>query len=278
MRTSAALLFCVPLAALCADLTPMIRIPAGSFTMGRDDGPEDERPAHRVDLAAFEIDRTVVTNLQFAAFLDAAGARGARGENYFDVDDTDARVHQRDGQWQPHPGAERHPVVEASWYGARAYCAWAGKRLPTEAEWEKAARGTDGRRYPWGNQPPDATRAHFSAGWNETRPVGERPAGASPYGVLDMAGNGWQWVSSAYLPYPYNPGDGREDAARELLRGTRGGGHDSSPEQLTATHRGRNVSRAFKAGHHNISFRCARAVPRPHGQAAGMMSAGFTPP
>jgi iron(II)-dependent oxidoreductase len=236
----------------------MIRVPAGVFTMGRDDGPDDERPAHRVDLPAFEIDRTAVTNLQFAAFLNAIGPRGAGGENHFDVDDPDARIHLRDGRWQSHAGAQRHPVMEASWHGARAYCAWAGKRLPTEAEWEKAARGTDMRRYPWGNEPPDAARAHFGAGWNNTVPVGERPLGASPYGVLDMAGNGWQWVSSAYLPYPYNPTDGREDAARALVRGTRGGGHDSRPEELTTTQRGRHVSRAFRAGHHNIGFRCAR--------------------
>jgi formylglycine-generating enzyme required for sulfatase activity len=149
-------------------------------------------------------------------------------------------------------------VVEASWDGARAYCAWAGRRLPTEAECEKAARGTDARKYPWGNEPPDPTRAHFGAGWNDTRPVGVRPRGASPYGVLDMAGNGWEWVSSAYRPYPYAATDGREGPDRDEMRGTRGGGHDSRPDELTTTHRGRHVSRGFRAGHHNITFRCAR--------------------
>ena len=163
-----------------------------------------------------------------------------------------------DGKWRSVAGHEDHPVVEASWHGARAYCLWAGNRLPTEAEWEKAARGTDGRRYPWGHEAPDRTRAHFGAGWNDLRPVGSFPKGASPYGVLDMAGNGWEWVSSVYRPYPYNSADGREDIRSGHARGTRGGGHDSAAEDLTVTQRGRRVSRNPAGGHHNISFRCAR--------------------
>ena len=158
----------------------------------------------------------------------------------------------------PTPGHENRPVVEASWFGALAYCARLGKRLPTEAEWEKAARGADARKYPWGDELPDGTRAHFNAGWNDFRDVGIFSQGASPYGVLDMAGNGWEWVSSAYLPYPYSAADGREDLTREQVRGTRGGGQDSRAEELTTTHRGRQVSRNFRSGHHNIGFRCAR--------------------
>lgn len=236
----------------------MIDIPAGPFTMGSDTGPEDERPAHSVILNAFAIDRLPVTNAQFAAFLDSTGVTGSRGEKLYDHDDPDARIHRRGNRWQADPGAENHPVVEASWSGARAYCGWRGARLPTEAEWEKAARGIDGRRYPWGNQAPDTRQARFGAGWHDTAPVDAHPAGASPYGVLDMAGNAWEWVSSAFRPYPYRADDGREDPAPGPVRSTRGGGQDSPAGEITTTQRGRHLSRNPAAGHHNIGFRCAR--------------------
>jgi iron(II)-dependent oxidoreductase len=247
-----------PVLAQTSTSVDMIRIPAGAFLMGSNHGPADERPQHRVEVAEFFIDRTKVTNSLFVRFLNAVGAVGPQGEKYFGIDDNDARVHRRDGSWLADAGFENNPVVETSWYGAAAYCRRAGKRLPTEAEWEKAARGTDGRKYPWGNEPPDRLRAHYGAGWNDLRPVGNFAKGASPYGVLDMAGNGWEWVSSAYLPYPYNSSDGREDATWEQVRATRGGGHDARPEELSATHRGGHVSRNPRGGHHNIGFRCAR--------------------
>ena len=236
----------------------MVQIPAGDFTMGSDTGPADERPSQRISLPAFEIDRLPITNAQFADFLNAIGPTNAAGETLFDVDDPDARIHRRGDRWTAHAGFEDHPVVEVSWAGARDFCAWAGKRLPTEAEWEKAARGTDERRYPWGNEPPDATRARFAAGWNETAPVGSFPGGASPYGVLDLSGNVWQWVSSAYRPYPYQADYGREGLAAGPVRGTRGGGHDAKADEITTTQRGRNLSRAPRSGHHNIGFRCAK--------------------
>lgn len=247
---------CGATAARAAD--DMVTVPAGPFTMGRDDGPEDERPAHEVTLPGFLIDRLMVTNAEFAAFLDAVGTLNARGERLYDDDDNDARIHKVEGRWRADAGYERHPVVEASWAGARDYCAWRGKRLPSEAEWEKAARGTDRRRYPWGNAPPDSTRARYGAGWNQTAPVGSYPAGASPYGALDMAGNAWHWVASAYRAYPYRADDGREDPAAGPVRATRGGGHDWRGEDITTTQRGRALSRAPAAGHHNIGFRCAR--------------------
>jgi iron(II)-dependent oxidoreductase len=251
----------------------MVRIPAGPFIMGNDAGPEDERPEHTVDLPEFRIDRTPVTNADFAEFLNAVGPRGAKRDRLYDDDDNDARIHRNGGAWRADAGYETHPAVEVTWRGARAYCAWLGKRLPTEAEWEKAARGTDGRRYPWGNAAPDSTRARFGAGFNETVPVGSYPRGASPYGLLDMAGNVWQWTGSLYRPYPYRAGDGREDPPpgditlpleRDLRlstasepRATRGGGHDWPAQSLSTTERGGELSRAPSSGHHNIGFRCA---------------------
>ena len=123
----------------------------------------------------------------------------------------------------PPPGTSDHPVTWVDASDAAAFCAWLGVRLPTEAEWEKAARGDDARIYPWGDEPPDETRATYGHGSMETgpSPVGAAPGGASPYGVLDAAGNVWEWVSSAYAPYPYDAGDGREQspAAERVLRG-----------------------------------------------------------
>jgi formylglycine-generating enzyme required for sulfatase activity len=236
----------------------MIAVPAGPFLMGSDADEADERPAHIVDLPGFYIDRLPVTNAQFARFLDAVGLHGSGGERFFDDDDRDARIRRRGGGWAADSGFENHPAVEVSWHGAHAYCAWRGGRLPNEAEWEKAARGTDARRFPWGIEAPDPTRARYGAGWNETAPVGSYPRGASPHGMLDAAGNVWEWVSSAYRPYPWRADDGREDAVADVVRTTRGGGHDSGADELRTTHRGRLLSRAPRAGHHNIGFRCAR--------------------
>lgn len=241
--------------ASAGETSDMVRIPGGPYIMGRDDGPEDERPAHRVEVAAFEIDRLPVTNAQYAVFLNASGPGSPRR---YDHDDPDARIHRQGDRWAADKGYERHPVIEVPWAGAVAYCASLGKRLPTEAEWEKAARGTDGRRYPWGNEPGDRTRGQFAARYNVTAPVDTFPAGASAYGVLDMAGNTWEWVSSAYRPYPYRADDGREDASTDAVRGTRGGGHDSPADEVTTTQRGRYLSRNPGSGHHNIGFRCAR--------------------
>lgn len=236
----------------------MVEVPAGAFIMGSDSGPADERPAHRVTLPAFHIDRYPVTNARFAEFLDAADTHNTSGERLFDFDDPDARIHRTSGRWLADKGYEAHPVVEVTWAGARDYCAWRGQRLPTEAEWEKAARGTDGRKYPWGNAIPDRARAQYAAGYNQTAPVTAFRAGASRYGIEDLAGNAWEWVSSAYSSYPYDAKDGREDLTAGPVRGTRGGGHDSQAEEITTTQRGRNLSRNPASGHHNIGFRCAK--------------------
>lgn len=235
----------------------MALITEGYFVMGSSNGPDDEKPEHRVFVKSFLIDVLPVSNADFANFLNARGLKNNLGESFYDDDDRDARIHQQRSIWQPDPGYATHPVNEVSWVGARDYCAWLNKRLPTEAEWEKAARGTDGRKYPWGNSKPTLRQALFGAPYNSSAPVDAFPEGASPYGVLDLSGNQWEWVSSAYRPYPYNAGDGRENQEPGPVRSTRGGGHDSNEDEITTTQRGKNLSRNPKAGHHNIGFRCA---------------------
>ena len=185
----------------------MIMIPAGSFVMGSNDGPEDERPAHRVELKAFAIDRTPITNALVAAFLNAVGPINSKGERLFDVDDNDARIHRRDGNWSADPGFENHPVVEVSWFGARDYCAWVGKRLPTEAEWEKAACWNEAEQkktlFPWGNSLPIESQANLleSYLWNCSE-VGSYPQSKSSSGCYQMIGDVWEWTSSEFVGYP----------------------------------------------------------------------------
>ena len=244
-----------------SSIQAMAQIPAGVFTMGSNHGPDDEKPAHRIFLSSYSIDRYPVTNFQFAQFLNEVGLRNTNNERLFDDDDNDARIHLKDRLWQADIGFEDHPVVEVSWVGARDYCLWSGKKLPTEAQWEKAARGTDERKFPWGNTAPTqptALYAQYAASFNDTVPVTISTKGASPYGVMDLVGNAWEWVSSAYKPYPFNSNDGRENPQAGHVRATRGGGHDSPLPEITTTQRGKNLSRNPAAGHHNIAFRCAK--------------------
>ena len=155
----------------------MVLVPSGPFAMG---------PARReVHLDPFYVDRHPVTNAQFKVFLDVTG--------YAPTDEDAKRflAHWRNGQIPR--GEEKHPVVYVSWTDARAYAAWAGKRLPTEAEWEKSARGTDGRKYPWGKTEPGPAHANFGRHDGGTSAVGTYPEGASPYGIHDLAGNVWEW-------------------------------------------------------------------------------------
>ena len=235
----------------------MAFISEGTFTMGSNVGPDDEKPQHTVYVKSFHLDILPVSNADFAQFLNDKGLKNQQGESFYDDDDGDARIHRQNSTWRADLGYESHPVNEVSWVGARDYCTWLNKRLPTEAEWEKAARGTDGRKYPWGNAAPNTKLAHFGAPFNSSAPRDAFPEGASPYGILDMAGNQWEWVSSAYQPYPYKSDDGRENQNTGPIRSTRGGGHDSPPQEITTTQRGKYLSRSPKAGHHNIGFRCA---------------------
>jgi formylglycine-generating enzyme required for sulfatase activity len=188
----------------------MILVPAGPFTMGADTGGElDEHPAHRVDLPAFWLDVTEVTNEAWDRCVAASACSppdaSSAGRNGFGSD-----VRFR---------GPRQPVSAVSWDAARGYCAWLGKRLPTEAEWEKAARGTDARRYPWGNDEPTPDRAVFSLS-GVTADVGTHPRGAGPYGHLDLAGNVWEWMEDVYDPYAYTrpgAGEGKGSTCEEAI-------------------------------------------------------------
>lgn len=167
-------------------LSTMIVIPAGPFGMGTDMERADPQngPEHQVDLPAYKMDKYLVTNAQYARFVVATGYRTP-------LDWKGGKIPK---------GLELHPVTMVTWADANAYAKWAHKRLPTEAEWEKAARGKDGRRWPWGNtMDPTRLNTYYTVG--STTPVMKYPNGASPYGLLDMAGNVNEWTSSDFLPY-----------------------------------------------------------------------------
>ena len=196
-----------------------VAIPPGEFFMGSDPARDpkakpEEQPPSSVYLPRFHMARTPVTNAQYKRFVDATHHR--------------LPEHWINGAIPP--GKEDHPVVYVSWYDAWAFCEWAGVRLPEEPEWEKAARGTDGRLYPWGNGLPDRSRCNFNGNEGDTTPVTNYPAGASPYGVLDMAGNVLEWTGSLFLPYPYQPRFEHQDRRSEEPRVARGGAYPRHPD------------------------------------------------
>lgn len=180
-----------------ADGAEMIFVPAGEFTMGADDLHFDQRPIHKMYVDAFYIDKYEVTNAQYKKFVDATGHPAPHSDEIWAQP-----FNWIDGTY--HEGQGNYPVALVSWYDAKAYAQWAGKRLPTEPEWEKAARGTDGRLYPWGDE-PDASRVNsWEMGPGRALPVGSYPLGASFYGLMDMGGNAWEWVEDWFERYPGN--------------------------------------------------------------------------
>jgi len=251
----------------------MLQIPAGNFTMGSQDGASDERPAHTVFLESFSIDRYEVTNAQYADFLNQLHPTIARRSAVTTViKDGVALIYlypiYRDGRNVGCPilyengrfEVERHeantPVRFITWYGAFAFARFHGKRLPTEAEWEKAARGANAALYPWGDAAPTRWYSNYDDRLGYLTRVGSySPLGDSPYGCADMAGNVWEWCSSLYRPYPYQASDGREDATAEGYRVLRGGAWDAPSINL------RSSLRSFNDPlyqHPSFGFRCAK--------------------
>ena len=218
-------------------IVELVEVPAGVFVMGSGDGPASSRPARRVFLGTFAIERTEVTAAAFIDFLAATGQPGART-----------------------PTQAGLPAVGVPWRQADEYCHWAGRRLPTEAEWEKAARGTDARRYPWGE---DWDSALANTTDNASRgPVapGTYPDGASPYGLLDMSGNVAEWVADYFDPayYLVAPETNPLGPVEVLDHGLRGGSWDSPADQVTTFFRDSSHS---VMPNNRVGFRCAGLVP-----------------
>jgi len=219
---------------------PMVLVPVGSFQMGSNDGQDHEQPVHTQTFTEpFWIDQTEVTRAQYRLCVTAGAC----------TETPDSQYSTRDTQ----------PINNVTWFQARDYCAWRGEnyRLPTEREWEYAARGVEGWTYPWGNNDPTGNLAVYET--SETANVGSKPDGASWVGALDLSGNVWEWVSSLYMDYEsvYNPNDGREADTGErtdVLRVLRGGSFDLSAGGLRGAVRGRNSPDSVFIG---FGFRCA---------------------
>lgn len=277
------------------DGAEMLLVPAGEFSMGSaedemlhllDDWPmakreslEREVPRHRVYLDAFYIDKYEVTKARFQQFVQATNHRTQAERDGWgwvytgqkDEQMTGASWRTPRGPGQESAGQEQHPVVQVSWEDAKAYCTWAGKRLPTEAEWEKAARGAEGRIYPWGNQFDGTllnacdTHCEYEGkddavddGYRYTAPVGSYEGGKSPYGVYDMAGNVWEWVADWFDKdyYKHSPARNPRGPNAGDQAVLRGGGWYGNALRVRASFRSKF---APETRHDNIGFRCAKS-------------------
>jgi formylglycine-generating enzyme required for sulfatase activity len=221
----------------------MVLIPAGDFLMGDEDGLPDARPPHRVHLSAYWIDRYEVTNERYRACVEAGVCAPPRAREAFD---------------DPRAGA--HPVTNVTWLQARTYCHWRGARLPTEAEWEKAARGPDARRYPWGDDEGPIQRGRHDGAGRTTEPVGSRPDAASPYGVQDLVGSVWEWVKDWYAEdyYGRSPARDPQGPLRGSFRVLRGGDWTRGAVELRVSARAWDEMTYWGP---TLGFRCAADAP-----------------
>lgn len=225
----------------------LVVIPAGPFIRGTSQGGFDEQPERKIYLDEFSIYRYEVTNAQYAAFVKATGHRKSGPPS---------RYAKNTGRMR----GVNQPAVYVSWEDAKAYCEWRGRRLPTEAEWEKAMRGTDGRLWPWGNVeiPGGANWARVDDGFEVAAPVGQVRSDASPYGVMDGAGNVMEWVDDWYLEGAYAAASDRNPESPEYgtYKVLRGAAYTSSGSDLRITARSKMMS-DFRD--ETIGFRCAQS-------------------
>jgi formylglycine-generating enzyme required for sulfatase activity len=200
-------------------------ISAENFEMGSYDGSKDQSPVHDVFLSGYWLDSTEVTSQMFAAFLNANGNQTEGGVTWLNPAEPFVGIFDKDGSWQVIPGMENYPIVGVSWYGANAYCQWAGRQLPTEAQWEFAAGGAQGFRFPWGDEDLDCDHAHFAGCGNSLVNVNSLPSGMNFFGVYGLAGNAAEWVSDRYAAdyYGESPRVNPAGPVNGYYRGVRGG-------------------------------------------------------